>query len=92
MRMFISSLTAAALIASPALAAPKTAAPAKTTTPSIAKAAKVEGESVKTEAKEHRAAARHHAASCGCPTKYAKSHKMMHKTAAKKASTTAKKG
>ena len=75
MKALIASIAALGLIASPALATTKTAKPATSTaakpkTP-VAKAARAEGESTKTEAAEHRAAARHHAAKCSCPSKYA---------------------
>jgi hypothetical protein len=55
----------------------------------VVKEAKAEGESVKTEAMEHKAAARHHhAAKCTCGAKHAhKAHKSAHKTAAKKSTT-----
>jgi hypothetical protein len=86
MKALIASIAALGLVASPVVAAAKsTPKPAASST---AKEAKAEGESVKTEAKEKKAAARHHAARCGCPSKYAKSHKTAKKSMAKK--TTAK--
>jgi len=85
MKALIASLTELGLIAAPALAQTNTTAPAHATKPA-AKEAKAEGESMKTEAKEHKAAAHHHA-KCSCPSKYAhKSHKSAHK-AAKKSTT-----
>jgi len=83
MKALIASLTALGLIAAPALAQTNTTAPAHATKP-VAKEAKAEGESMKTEAKEHKAAAHHHAAKCSCPSKYA--HKS-HKSAPKKSTT-----
>jgi hypothetical protein len=93
MKALIGSLTALALIATPAVAAQTKSAPAKAAAAkpakSVAKEAKVERESTATEAKEHRAAARHHhAARCSCPSKYAKAHKTTHKMAVKKTTTT----
>ena len=66
MKALIASLAALGLITTPALAQAKTAAPAKTTKAtsapkSVVKEAKAEGESVATEMKEHKAAAKHHA-------------------------------
>jgi hypothetical protein len=92
MKALIASLTALSLIVSPAFAAPKTA---KATT-STAKAAKAEGESTATEAKEHKMAKRHHhAARCSCPAKSmhkgAKKGSVARKAASKKTSTTTKK-
>jgi hypothetical protein len=97
MKALIASLAALGLIASPALAqttnnmmanTTKTSTRAKTSTKakaskSIAKEAKAEGESVATETKEHKAAARHH-------RHHAKTHKMhkMHKKTAAKTTTT----
>jgi hypothetical protein len=92
MKALIASIAALGLMAGPALATTKPAAakPAATAKPktSVAKAARSEGESVKTEAAEHRAAARHHgSAKCSCPAKVAhrsmKSAKTPSKPAAK---------
>jgi len=86
MKALIASFTALGLIAAPALAQTNTTAPAHATKPA-AKEAKAEGESMKTEAMEHKAAAHHHAAKCSCPSKYAHElHKSAHK-AAKKSTT-----
>jgi hypothetical protein len=87
MKALIASLAALGLMATPALAQTKVAAPAKTTK-AVAKEAKAEGESVKTEAKEHKAARHHHAMKCSCPkVAHHKAHKAMHKTAVKKTTT-----
>ena len=94
MKMALATLAAFSLVATPIYAA--NAAPAKTTTTtkastSVAKQAKSEGESVKTEAKE----VRHHAAKhkygkyrrCGPSHMASNHHKTMHhhKAAAKTA-------
>ncbi len=63
MKKLIASVAALGLLATPVAAAQtKAPAPAKTTkvSKSIVKEAKAEGESVKTEVAEHKAAARHH--------------------------------
>jgi hypothetical protein len=87
MKALIASLTALGLIAAPAVAQTNnTAAPAKPTHASktVSKEAKAEGESVATEAKEHKAAAHHakHHAKCSCPATSHK-HKSAHKAAKK---------
>jgi hypothetical protein len=66
MKALIASLAALGLITSPALAQTNTAAAAKTAKTakapkSVVKEAKAEHESVATEMKEHKAAAKHHA-------------------------------
>lgn len=91
MKKLIASVAAAALIATPAIAAQTTKmassktmkAPARKSIP-VAKQAKAESESTATEAKEHKAAARHHA------KRHMKSHKKMaaKKMTTKKAATT----
>ncbi|MGN6154817.1 MAG: hypothetical protein ACTHN4_03680 [Sphingomicrobium sp.] len=93
MKMALATLAAFSLVATPIYAA--NAAPAKTTTKastSVAKQAKAEGESVKTEAKEvrHHAAVKHSYGKyrrCGPSHMASNHHKTMHHKAAAKTAT-----
>ena len=93
MKILIGSLTALALVATPALAqtnntaaSSKPAPTMKSSKPSVTKEAKTEGESTATEAKEHKAAARHHHK--GKSRKHKGHHKMASKKSMKPAATT----
>lgn len=92
MKILISSLTALAVVATPALAqtnntaaSTKPAPTMKSSKSSVATEAKAEGESKATEAKEHKAAARHHHKA---KSKKHKHHRMATKKSMKPAATT----
>jgi Ni/Co efflux regulator RcnB len=103
MKKLLASLAAVSLLASPAFAQTNTSTTAKTTkttkathaSSKIAKDAKAEHESVATEKKEVKAAAKHHYGKYSrCGTSHMKSHKMAHhathKAAAKATKSTTK--
>jgi|GEM_PF-4751839 hypothetical protein len=96
MKKLLASLAAVSLLASPAFAQTNTMSTSKTTktthaSSKIAKDAKAEHESVATEKKEVKAAAKHHYGKYSrCGTSHMKSHKMAHHATHKAAAKTTK--
>lgn len=99
MKKLLASLAAVSLLASPAFAQTNTSTTAKTTkttkathaSSKVAKDAKAEHESVATEKKEVKAAAKHHYGKYHrCGTSHMKGHKMAHHATHKAAAKTTK--
>lgn len=96
MKKLLASLAAVSLLASPAFGQTNTMSTSKTTktthaSSKIAKDAKAEHESVATEKKEVKAAAKHHYGKYSrCGTSHMKGHKMAHHATHKAAAKTTK--